>query len=191
MTKFKVGDKVRLVKARENHKAYKEPGFSNMWMPEMTIRVKSKDEGIIQDITDAGIYIVGWMYGYPPDSFELVEPPIDWSKPVQTRDGTLVSILSRKGRGIFPVIGYIGDATEVDTWTAEGKYRRIASQPEDLMNVPEKPMQKEVWFNVFKRKDLMDVGVCFHSKQKADESPSAGHRVGCIKVVLTEGQFDN
>lgn len=191
MTQFKVGDKVRLVKAR-NVGAYDDADFDNSWLPEMTARVERKEEGVIECIGDTGIRIVGWSFRYPPDSFELVEPPIDWTKPVQTRDGTPVNILSREGRGTFPVIGYIGDATDVDTWTAEGKYRTNKSGPEDLMNVPETPKQTEVWCNVYQSRhdDGLEVGGTALSRAEADRICSHD-RVGCIKVVLTEGQFDN
>ena len=191
MAQFKVGDKVRLVKAR-NVGAYDDADFDNSWLPEMTARVERKEEGVIECIGDTGIRIVGWSFRYPPDSFELVEPPIDWTKPVQTRDGTPVNILSREGRGTFPVIGYIGDATDVDTWTAEGKYRTNKSGPEDLMNVPEAPKQREVWLNVFKNsRGELTTGISYGSRENANFSGVADKRVGCIKVVLTEGQFDN
>ena len=88
MTQFKVGDKVRLVKAREDGKLYDEPDFYNSWEPEMTQRVNNRDEGIIQGIAGTGIRIAGWDHAYPPDSFELVEKAID--NPPQPSDNTFL-----------------------------------------------------------------------------------------------------
>jgi len=192
MAQFKVGDKVRLVKAREDGKIYDEPDFYNSWEPEMTRRVNNRDEGIITGIAGTGIRIAGWEHGYPPDSFELVTE-IDWDKPLQTRDGDPVTIITRVGRGKYCVIGYIGDEDDTTHWLPDGRFFDDEQDTDgrDIINAPEKPMQKEVWFNVFKENGTLRTGHRFDTRQEADDSPSNTGRVGCIKVVLTEGQFDN
>lgn len=192
MAQFKVGDKVRLVKAREDFEQYNEPGWSNSWHPTMTEHVERKSEGVITGIHHSGIYTSIDGYGYPPGSFELVQPAIDWDKPLQTRDGDPVTIITREGRGEFSVIGYIGDGDETVIWLSDGRfYDDHESNDRDIINVPEKPMQKEVWFNVFKEEGTLRTGHRFYTRQEADDSPVSEDRVGCIKVVLTEGQFDN
>lgn len=193
MTQFKVGDKVRLVKAREEGKFYDEPDFYNSWEPEMTQRVKDRDEGVIEDIAGTGIRVVGWDYRHPPDSFELVRAAINWDKPLQTREGDAVTIITREGRGKYSVIGYVGDDTGVTFWLPDGRFSETEDPNDiDIINVPEKPVQKEVWLNVFKNSDgELRVGSTFTSRAKADSLGVSDKRVACIKVVLTEGQFDN
>lgn len=192
MAQFKVGDKVRLVKAREDFTKSNEPGWSNSWKPTMTEHVKRKAEGVITGIHHSGIYTSIDWYGYPPDSFELVQPAIDWDKPLQTRGGDPVTIITREGRGKFSVIGYIGAGDETAIWLSDGRfYNNREPDYRDIINVPEKPIQKEVWFNVFKEEGTLRTGHRFYTRQEADDSPVSEDRVGCIKVVLTEGQFDN
>ena len=61
---------------------------------------------------------------------------IDWNKPVQTKSGAPVTILSRAGRGPYPIIGYIAENPYLSSWPAE---------KHGLVNVPEKP--REIWVN--------------------------------------------
>lgn len=190
MTQFKVGDKVRLVKARNDCSQSNEPGWNNSWQPPMTRKVEQKAEGVIIRIRQSGIYTDIDGYGYPPDSFELVRPAIDWDKPLQTRGGDPVTIITREGRGKYSVIGYIGDEDGMAQWLPDGRFFDEEGHA-DIINVPEKPMQKEVWFNIFKEDGTLRTGHRFDTRQEADDSPSGFDRVGCIKVVLTEGQFDN
>lgn len=193
MTQFKVGDKVRLVKAREDGKIYDDPDFSNSWEPEMTQRVKNRDEGIIESIANIGIRIVGWEFSYPPESFELVRAAINWNKPLQTRDGDPVTIITREGRGKYSVMGYIGNDEYITYWRPDGRFfDEQVTDGCDIINVPEKQAQREVWYNVFKNTEgQLNTGFTYESREKADGSSVADNRVACIKVVLTEGQFDN
>lgn len=193
MAQFKVGDKVRLVKAREEGKFYDEPDFYNSWEPEMTQRVNNRDEGIIEDISGVGIRVVGWDYSYPPDSFKLVCVAVDWNKPLQTREGDPVTIITREGRGKYSVMGYIGNDEYITYWRPDGRFFDEQDTVGcDIINVPEKPMSQEVWLNVFKNSDgELRVGSTFTSRAKADSSSVSDKRVACIKVVFTEGQFDN
>lgn len=45
---------------------------------------------------------------------------INLNKPLRTRYGEPVTILSTKGRGMYPVIGYIGDDQDIKYWTKYG-----------------------------------------------------------------------
>ena len=67
---------------------------------------------------------------------------LDLNKPLQTIEGEPVSLLVVNPRGGgYPVIGFIGDKLEYDTWTEEGDYINSKEDHEyDLMNVPEKPL---------------------------------------------------
>jgi len=68
---------------------------------------------------------------------------IDFSKPVQTRRGLKVRILTTEVRNSdYPVVGLVlfetSDEETVETWTLEGEYiRGVSGSGLDLVNVPE------------------------------------------------------
>lgn len=62
---------------------------------------------------------------------------IDFSKPVQTKYGKPVHILSTVARGSYPVKGYIGEDVSLQGWTLDGTYIIGTKSPYDLKNVPE------------------------------------------------------
>jgi hypothetical protein len=66
---------------------------------------------------------------------------IDYTKPVQTRNGLEVEIITTKGRGDQPVIGYIGKSDVTETWGVDGMYfeHGCGESISDLVNVPEPP----------------------------------------------------
>lgn len=67
---------------------------------------------------------------------------IDWNKPIQTRDGRPVEILSVKGRGERPVVGYMYVLDdEIETWEADGTYCGDEMKHLDLVNVPDAPTE--------------------------------------------------
>ena len=45
----------------------------------------------------------------------------DFTKPVQTRSGLPVTIITTKGRGEYPVIGYVGSNKMLSMWNAQGE----------------------------------------------------------------------
>ncbi len=63
---------------------------------------------------------------------------IDWTKPVQTRDGREVQIVRMEGVQPFPVIGYVKNKYKWDlyTWRIDGT-RVAVTDSSDLINVPE------------------------------------------------------
>lgn len=76
---------------------------------------------------------------YEDKSFELVTPPLDLSKPVQTKAGVPVRILCTDADKTGPVVGIVG--TAVLTWTLSG-HCHLAGCHYDLMNVPPPPPAK-------------------------------------------------
>ena len=71
---------------------------------------------------------------------------IDFTKPVQTRDGRPVEIVMTNLRGLFAVAGYIGTNIDLSRWTCDGKYYLEQGESSlDLINVPE-PV--ELWVNL-------------------------------------------
>ena len=104
---------------------------------------------------------------------------IDYTKPVQTRDGRPVTILSTEGRGQYPVIGYVGKDTAMKKWSAEGNYSTDGDRTLDLINVPDRI---ECWVNVYPE----HFSSPHESKEQAD-SVAEKHRIACIKVEYTVG----
>lgn len=74
---------------------------------------------------------------------------IDWTKPIQTKDGKPVEIITISGRlFLYPVIGYIGTETSTSTWTKDGKYMKSGHRADkDLENVP--PPKKVTYVNIY------------------------------------------
>jgi hypothetical protein len=67
------------------------------------------------------------------------EAKIDWSQPVQTKEtpSRKVEIVTTKGRGEYPVLGYIGDLKILSSWTTSGNVRLDALPSDvDLENAP-------------------------------------------------------
>ena len=64
---------------------------------------------------------------------------IDWTKPVQTKDGRPVEIVTTKARfKDFPIYGYVGNDDVLTSWPERGSiYRNLGPCVLDLINVPE------------------------------------------------------
>jgi hypothetical protein len=70
---------------------------------------------------------------------------IDFTKPVETIDGTPVQIISTKGRGKYPILGYIGNKSQyVTSWMPDGFY--LSDKSESGLNLRNKDTQpQEPW----------------------------------------------
>lgn len=63
-------------------------------------------------------------------------PSLDLTKPLQTRGGRAVELISVKGRGVYPLVGYVGDSDAVEVWTATGRWNENKPLSAlDLVNV--------------------------------------------------------
>lgn len=105
---------------------------------------------------------------------------IDITKPVKTRDGRVVEIISDKCRSGHPLIGYIETSTELHSWSPDGRFTESRDHLLDLV-------QPEVrWINFYPngRTD-----VCM-TRSKADDYRGADCRIACVKVTYTPGQID-
>lgn len=65
-----------------------------------------------------------------------LQSTIDFSKPVQTKDGRKVTIFTTQARGDYPVVGQIEGPFSIFSWGPDGKYGLGSSV--DLVNVKEK-----------------------------------------------------
>lgn len=115
---------------------------------------------------------------------------IDWSKPVQTRGGKPVEIITTKGRGSHPVIGYVGYTEILDGWMIDGTYNGKKPTDRDLINVPE---ERNLWVNVY------EDGCSFaHANRDTAEYACSvrlknSPRIACVhvKYKIGEGLNDN
>ena len=109
---------------------------------------------------------------------------LDLSKPLKTKDGRPVRIISREAKGTYPVIGLIMfDGEEVPkSYTEDGAYSAHGTGSFDLENVPEPEMVREGWANIYG--DW--VGSVCGTKELADyKALCAGvPRLACVKVEI-------
>ena len=76
----------------------------------------------------------------------------DHEGPFCTRDGKSVELRVRDGRGVYPLVGYIGNNESMDGWLVCGGYEdsQADEDPYDLMNAREVPVAREFWVNEYK-----------------------------------------
>jgi hypothetical protein len=110
---------------------------------------------------------------------------IDFTKPVVTRSGKAVKILTTEALGDFPVFGNIYDATCTLSFMADGNYFDEGYEHEnDLMNVPEV---------VVRYANLYSSGHTSIYKTRYDADANVIHpkdRLSCVRIEIKEGVFD-
>ena len=112
---------------------------------------------------------------------------IDWTKPVQTRDGCKVTIYCTDAPGWYPVHGRIEGEERPDAWKWDGSLYAYPGSPGDLINVPPKMVRVDCWINVYPDGD---VGI---GMNRADaDSYATDDRIACIHVVreVEKGTFE-
>ena len=106
----------------------------------------------------------------------------------QTRDGLRVTLISIKGRGRCPLLGYIRDSSFLYGWRVDG----ICGLPNeeslsDLINIPEPKRSGEVWVNIYNNSGPTghyNRGCADHT---GGEDPRS-KRIACVRVPWTEGE---
>lgn len=79
---------------------------------------------------------------YPPTTESKVAKSLDFSRPVQLRDGTTVRILcTDSGIPDYPVVGII--AGRVDIWTLEGKFAAYDYSRESVHDLVQTPQPRK------------------------------------------------
>ena len=114
---------------------------------------------------------------------------IDWTKPIQTRDGREVRIWTREAKchRDKPVRGEVLSATgwRDFVWSADGTYDRPGISEWDLVNVPD---EQTVWVNVYYYGGTSPFVLHGHgSREEADESEASG-RIACVPLSFREGE---
>ena len=108
---------------------------------------------------------------------------IDFTKPVQTRDGRPVEIITTKGRGTYPVLGYAGDSAILFTWTEGGKLltAHVEAAATDLINVPEPVVG---WLNVYPNDNGAAVQ---HTTYDTAQDRASPGRIALLKFTYIKG----
>lgn len=134
-----------------------------------------------------------WGFAYIQDDSLLSPPtpqrtpvsvpepkPIDWTSPVRTKlTKWPVTLITVKGRGDYPIIGYVGDNTGLSYWDINGESPGYAGKDYDgLENVPQR-IQKTHWMNIDSDGDFW----AYESKEAADADRGEG-TVACIPFVV-------
>lgn len=108
---------------------------------------------------------------------------IDWTKPVQTRNGIPVRILCTDGpHPVYPVLGVIEGRQYVDNWTKNGTFTGEQGHDLDLVNVLD---IRGGWINFY------EDGSCsapHRSRGVADGAANIAKRIACIYVKYTVGE---
>lgn len=107
---------------------------------------------------------------------------IDPKLPVRTRDGRPVQIVTMDGRSKwYPILGYVGDADVMNSWTIEGKSPCHNDEPDPLDLIQD----REVWVNIYEQEFL----AVFPTKEAAQRSHKTP--IARVRVPYTPGQFDD
>ena len=106
---------------------------------------------------------------------------IDWTKPIQTKDGRKARVLCTDLKGHSPIVIAVSCLDSPDegviVYCTEGG---VYSRSTPIINVP---IKHTGWLNVYK----YDVSDIHFSKADAEYSKTAG-RVACIPITYTEGE---
>ena len=113
-----------------------------------------------------------------PQPAEPPTKPIDWTKPVRTKDGRAVRVLCTDGPGDYPVVGLAQYYPYPLTWTMQGGRNLFADVPFDLENAPQR-IQREYWVNVY----ATCLGSRHDTKEDADYHATGG-RLACVKITI-------
>lgn len=103
---------------------------------------------------------------------------IDITKPVRTKDGQTVEIVTDKGRGTYPFLGYVGDETLLKSWARDGKCYIGGSSLNDIENVPER---REWFYNVYEH---YQHGWFYKTKEEAGKYERCQGRLAILRMTF-------
>lgn len=109
---------------------------------------------------------------------------IDFTKPVQTKNGLPVRILCTDAPGSQPIVGIVND--EPQSWYTNGQFFFGEDNPSnsDLENVPSQKITKEIWLNIYEDR------ITPHKTKRDADLYRSSNCQACIKTVIeyTEGE---
>ena len=86
---------------------------------------------------------------------------IDFTKPLQTRNGRKLRLLCTDASGYYPILCLIEDNKDTISYTSDGRvYKDIEDHPNNLMNVPEE-VTVDSWINIY------EGNIYFSTKEEA------------------------
>ena len=114
------------------------------------------------------------------------DPTLNLSKPVQTKDGRVVKLITVSGRDPWPVVGYIEGQGKPQCWMISGEQFHSQPRNTDLVNVVVKHVY---WVNLYPD----GVGYVHSSRKQADDYRCRSMYddedcIACIKVEVKEGE---
>ena len=115
-----------------------------------------------------------------------VPPKIDFTKPIQTRDGRKWTKYCTDAPGRYPVHGYIEGEERPDAWKLDGSLYAYPGSPGDLVNVPPKMVKVDCWINIYR------YHVQAHATKSLADDSAGDDRLACIHVIalVEEGTFE-
>ena len=113
-----------------------------------------------------------------PQPAEPPTKPIDWTKPVRTKDGRAVRVLCTDGPGSHPIIGIVEGVREPFCWEVTGVYEEGVELGIELENVPQR-IQREYWANIYSN----GAGGLFETKKDADRVAGT-ERIACVPIPI-------
>jgi hypothetical protein len=178
MTKFKVGDRVRLKAEYRDLPSYPEHYRTGAIITGLTAQCA------LFDGKDSGAFL---------DRLEPAPTLIDPSKKYRTRDGReVLRILCTDAPGPYPVVALLASGYEsacVAIFTSDGRYLESGSTLSDLIEAPPQPKQYEGWVNVYRISSGESISGLRSSKREADEHADCGmDRIACLHLTFTEGE---
>lgn len=116
----------------------------------------------------------------PQPTQEPTTNPIDWTKPVRTKDGRAVRVLCTDGpNAAYPVIGFIVGNDACYRWTISGKWWDGKDSNLDIENAPQR-IQREFWVCVYPE----DTGLLWQSREEALRMSKDADPIAIVKITI-------
>lgn len=118
---------------------------------------------------------------------------IDWTKPVQTRDGKYVRIICRDAKGKQPIVALINDGNgyeEEARFCDDGSYYAMCPSIHtyDLINVPEpkKRIKLRMWVNIYasEKGRFFALDLSESKEECTPKNRGASNRVAIVPVEI-------
>lgn len=99
--------------------------------------------------------------------------------PLQTGDGRAVTLITVKGRGDYPLIGYVGDENNLYLWKANGA---CGDGSRHSMNLVNAPVEVDIWCAITVRPGGA-ISIVYDSKDSIESYASDRDDVVAVKHV--------
>lgn len=114
----------------------------------------------------------------------MTKPTLNLNEPFKTRSGHKVRLISTEGAPPYVLVGYVEQSDHIRTWRADGSYIVAPGHHElDLQNAA--PASIISYVNIYKG------GFSFYYTRDEADRNAADNRLGCQRVVLTPGTWDD